>query len=510
MALVMIGIVLGSTRAGADEVTEVTMKPKVTQAQAGTFHPEATPALLVGRGLLTGAEKRPAAFQPLLERLQARYGSAVSPAAPAPQLPSSPYVLIGLAHDHPALARLIAAHHAALPKKGLGPEGYALEVTPDHILIAAERPAGAFYGALQLLGLDTATAKDIEVPAGLTLDWPDMAWRGIHLLVNGRFDLADLETLLTRSLPQLRMNGLILELDYHFQFKSHPEMADGDALTSADCRQLKELADRNFVRLIPMINCLGHQSWAKNIGRLLKAHPEFDETPDAPADNKGIYCRSWCPSNPDVNRFVCDLIDEMVDAFHADAFHVGMDEVFILGQCPRCKGKANAHLFAKAVNDLHAHIVGKRKLQMLMWGDRFLDGKATGYGEWEASENGTPPAIDLIPKDIVLCDWHYETRYDDKPATYPSIALFQQKGLKVWPSAWRSVENVQLLVNACQQGRTDRMVGYLATTWNSVGPIVGGLEGNVPPAGEDRESSGLVAAIREGAKLSWEGTPTAP
>ena len=94
-----------------------------------------------------------------------------------------------------------------------------------------------------------------------------------------------------------------------------------------------------------------------------------------------------------------------------------MDEVFIIGQCPRCKGQSRADLFAKAVNDLHAHIAGKRRLQMLMWGDRLLDGEKMKLGEWEASKNGTFEAIDLIPKDIVMCDWHYELRRTFHP--YP-------------------------------------------------------------------------------------------
>ena len=37
-----------------------------------------------------------------------------------------------------------------------------------------------------------------------------------------------------------------------------------------------------------------------------------------------------------------------------------------------------------------------------------LDGYATGLGMWEASHNETHMAIDLIPKDVVICDWHYE------------------------------------------------------------------------------------------------------
>ncbi len=32
-------------------------------------------------------------------------------------------------------------------------------------------------------------------------------------------------------------------------------------------------------------------------------------------------------------------------------------------------------LYAKAVNDMYDHIVKKRKVGMLMWADRFIDGK---------------------------------------------------------------------------------------------------------------------------------------
>jgi hypothetical protein len=504
--LVMGAQLLASARSVAAEAPEVRMKPKIMVAREGAFRCDASPKLVIGQSLTKSPEVP--AVRALEEWRQNRFFTPGGLSDDRPHLP----IRIGLAQDDPAFKKLIADHQAEMPKGGLGSEGYALEVTPDHVLIAATQPAGAYYGALRFMEMAAAAGggrgERLEIPAGTTVDWPDMAWRGLHLLVGGRSDLADLETIITRCMPQYRLNGLILEINYHFRFKSHPEVTEGDALTVEDCRHLKELGDRHGVRIIPMINCLGHQSWAAHTAQLLKSHPEFDETPGAPADNKGLYCRSWCPSNPAVNKLVCDLIDEMVDAFHADAFHVGMDEVFIVGECPRCKGTDHAKLFAKAVNDLHAHIVGKRKLQMLMWGDRLLDGKATGYGEWEASKNGTAPAIDLIPKDIIVCDWHYETRYDDAPATYPSIALFQQKGLRVWPSGWRSDQNVALLVKASQQNRTDRMVGYLATTWIGVGPVAGGLAGDEKRMTE-RDAAGVAAAIRKGALLAWEGEATA-
>ena len=86
---------------------------------------------------------------------------------------------------------------------------------------------------------------------------------------------------------------------------------------------------------------------------LLKTHPEFDETPGQFPNNTNIYCRSWCPQNPEVTKVVFALVDELVGAFETTAFHVGMDEVFIIASehCPRCKGGDPAKLFAKAVND---------------------------------------------------------------------------------------------------------------------------------------------------------------
>lgn len=485
---------------------EPPMKPKIAVQGSGAFQCDTAPALLIGKAFGVQGAKLVLNLQ---EQLQSRFGTPIAGAAPEKSLPKTPYMLIGLLQDRPELRKLAAAHKNELPKTGLGDEGFVLEVTPEHVLVAAAKPAGAFYGAEAVLRMDTAGGKGLAISAITAADWPTLAWRGMHLLVGGRGNLPALERILTDYMPRYRLNQLMLEINYNFRFKSHPEMASGDGFTVEDCRHLKDLADRNAVKLVPMINCLGHQSWAENTMMLLKVHPEFDETPDYPADNKGIYCRSWCPSHPDIYKFVCDLADELIDAFDATAFHVGMDEVFILGKCPRCKGIETSKLVAKAVNSLHDHLVGKRKVTMMMWGDRLLDGKATGYGEWEASENGTWPAIDMIPKDVVLCDWHYENSYAGKPATYPSVRLFQDKGLRVWPSAWNSEENVRLIMQAALKDRTDRMVGYLATTWIGTQPVANGLAGD-EKALANKETSGVVAAIRLGGRMAWQGDAAVP
>jgi len=293
---------------------------------------------------------------------------------------------------------------------------------------------------------------------------PLASWRALHLLDYGTD--AELDALAERlpDLSTLGVNVLILEVDYNFAFAKHPELRRGtNPITPGGARRFAEACRRRGIRLIPEFQSLGHQSWEKETFPLLTVHPEFDLTPRAFPENQGIYCREWDPLNPEVTRIALELMDEIVDAFDADAIHVGMDEVFLLGsdRSPSTKGQDPAVLFAKAVNDLHAHLVGKRHLTMLMWSDRLFDGKGLDFGEWEASQNGTAPALDLIPKDVVLCPWHYEK----KPA-YPSIPTFLGKGFRVLPASYKDVEAAYAVIDYARAQRHPRLLGHMITTWS--------------------------------------------
>ena len=277
------------------------------------------------------------------------------------------------------------------------------------------------------------------------------------------------------------MNTLIVEIDYNYEYASHPELRGEDPISGETVKRIVSLCRELEVRLIPEFQSLGHQSWEKKTFPLLIQYPQFDETPGQFPDNQGIYCRSWCPLHPDLNPIIFQLYDELIDAFEADALHVGMDEVFLIADenCPRCKGKNPAGLFAKAVNDLYDHIVKKRGLGMLMWGDRLIDGAATGYGEWEASLNNTYPAVDLIPKDIIICDSHYEKR-----KSYPSIPMLLNKGFRVLPASFKELKAVKALVDYSLTFPSERMLGHLCTIWRA-------------PKEAEAENPALVAASKK-------------
>jgi len=336
-------------------------------------------------------------------------------------------------------------------------------------------------------------------------------WRALHLIGPRPERLDATRELIAEHLVPMRFNVLVLEVGYGFEFKSHPEL-ECRGLTRQDARQLTDFCRKHGVRLIPLFNCLGHQSWAKQTFALLKKYPQFDETPHVPADNKGIYCREWCPSHPEVNKIVLDLLDELVEAFDADALHVGMDEVFLIGdqKCPRCKGKDPGELFAKVVNELHEHVTKKNALEMLLWGDRLLDAAKFPYGTWEASKTGSHRALERIAKDIIICDWHYGKRDD-----YPSLRFFQQQGFRVLPAPWKTPDAAVALIRCARQDATEKMLGVLFTGWSAGGNgegILAGLKQQQPEGVKpSRENVGrqVAATIRSGV-AELDRAPAAP
>ena len=290
------------------------------------------------------------------------------------------------------------------------------------------------------------------------------------------------------------INTLILRIDYNYQFKTHPELADKNSLSTADVKKVVAAAKQNHIRLIPQINLLGHQSWAGETGKLLAVYPQFDETPwvKMPVNYvwpnaDSLYCKSYCPLHPGVHKVVFDIVDEICDAFESNAFHAGMDEVFYIGEakCPRCGGKDKSELFAGEVRTIRDHLAQKGRV-LWIWGDRLLDGKTTGLGRWEASYNDTYRAVNMIPKDVVICDWHYER--PDKTAVY-----FAMKGLQVITCPWRqpdvAVQQVRDMITFRQQATKEmqpRYLGVMETIWSPVTSFLNEYYGKPAPPQNDR------------------------
>lgn len=304
--------------------------------------------------------------------------------------------------------------------------------------------------------------------------------RGLCIAAPSPAEHARFLKFIAEELVPRKVNTLILRVDYNYQYKSRPELVGGAPLSEAQVKALVSLCQSNQINLIPQINLLGHQSWAEKEGKLLQVYPQFDETPHVKMPEKyawpnadGLYCKSYCPLHPEVHDIVFSLVDEIMDVFEATDFHAGLDEVFFIGddKCPRCSGRDKAELFAGEVTRISHHLQQKGR-RLWLWGDRLIDGKQTGLGMWEASMNNTHRAIDMIPKDVVVCDWHY----DRAEAT---AAYFALKGFSVVTCPWNKPEvamaQFEQMVNFRKNSNpkvAGNYQGMMQTVWTGAGSFM--------------------------------------
>ena len=274
-------------------------------------------------------------------------------------------------------------------------------------------------------------------------------------------------------------NMIVVQVDWHFKFKSHPELAGPNAWEMDKIKELVAVCREYGVELLPMINLLGHQSWFNRPGMLMQVYPEFDEKPNVKLSDHDpykwpnpdhFYCKSYCPNHPDLHKIVFACIDEVIEAFESKYFHAGMDEVFDIADidCPRCGGMDPAKVFADEINRISAHIALKG-VPLMIWGDRLLDGRddATGYGEWSGSRNNTARAIDMIDRSVVICDWHYRDAEQ-------SAVLFALKGFDVITCGWHRPDITELQLEDILRFRahssavtSKRYWGYMQTVWGA-------------------------------------------
>jgi len=93
---------------------------------------------------------------------------------------------------------------------------------------------------------------------------PGEKWQGIHLLgYSNDSDLVELGKIIPK-LDSIGINVIVLEVDYNFEFESHPELRNGEKqITKEGAGNLVDVCKEYNIKLIPEFQCLGHQSWAE-------------------------------------------------------------------------------------------------------------------------------------------------------------------------------------------------------------------------------------------------------
>ena len=307
-------------------------------------------------------------------------------------------------------------------------DAYTLETTPAGAKLCASNLRGFVMAAETFVKL---VQKD-AVPAVTITDSPFQEVRGVHLFIPSMEKMDFAKRLIKYLISPMGYNVVFLQVSGGMIYERHPKIsqafahavemraqgwpafphngiAEGKPITKA---QLKEYVAyiRSFgIEVIPEIQSLAHVQY------ITHAYPEIAEIPEiALKDNvdtttedklpSTFYHHDYCPSNPRTYEILFDIIDEIIEVFEPKEYiHMGHDEVRSIGVCPRCKGKTPAELFAYDVNKIYNYLKSKG-LKMMMWADMLQP----------MPKYPTSPAIDQIPKDIVLLDfiWYFHLDKD--------------------------------------------------------------------------------------------------
>ena len=155
-------------------------------------------------------------------------------------------------------------------------------------------------------------------------------------------------------------NGRTRKMQRSFIFPKdsiHVESGGGKVLSVEELCEIRDYAYARGIEIIPEMPCLSHAEY------LLYNHPEFAEVAE---DHFPEVC---CPSNPDYYKMLFEIFDDMIDVFHPKRINVGHDELYVLGYCPRCKGKKAADLLAGDLTKIR-DFLASRGVKTMLWGDK--------------------------------------------------------------------------------------------------------------------------------------------
>lgn len=258
----------------------------------------------------------------------------------------------------------------------LKPDGYALSVTPEGVLLSANDGAGVFYGIqtlLQLLPTEIESSIPIRrmwfIPCVEIKDSPRFAWRGLMLDVSRHFmtkqEVIDYIDLLARYKMNVFHWHLTDDQGWRIEIKSYPKLtevgsrrvgrtgivwnvdkpkageiaSDSGYYTQDDIREVIAYAAERYVTVVPEIDAPGHFLAA------LTAYPELACKP-APffvangCKFFGEIQNTVCVGNEKVYSFMDSVLSEVAALFPSEYIHIGGDEAIkkYWLECPKCQG----------------------------------------------------------------------------------------------------------------------------------------------------------------------------
>jgi hypothetical protein len=191
-----------------------------------------------------------------------------------------------------------------------------------------------------------------------------------------------------KALADLGYNTIIWEVENNIRWETCPECVASDAFTKEEFRDIVAYGRRLGLEPIPLLQTIGHCEYVlknEKYRRLAESADRIDQ---------------YCPRHPEVVPFLRKWADEYLEVFgNIKYFHLGADEAYALGQCPRCRAYAEEHslseLYVAHINAVSQPLADKG-IRPIIWSDMILH---------------HPEALDKLSKKIMIFDWLYDRYY---------------------------------------------------------------------------------------------------
>lgn len=325
------------------------------------------------------------------------------------------------------------------------------------------------------------------------VDGPSLPFRGVHFFTGK--DARDLQRRMVREvLGPLKFNTLVYQADY-LKWASQPAIHHAEfGMDMDDARAVVEEAHRQHVEIVPLVNTFGHSEWLLN-------NDTYRHLADNPNDPY-----AYDPSNPEVYRVCEGIYEEALELFQPRMVHIGHDEVTIEGFPVREENRKVGvrELMLRDIRHYHAFL-GARGVRTMIWGDMFLAPGEASDAAFAASLEESALKRAGLPKDIIMCDWHYGP---DPAEKFISLGVFNRDGFDAIACTWSNPANIAEFAKAALNERKTtgpaesrgETWGLLQTTW--AGYSFGEQSFLTEP---DQYSAYLLAA-----ESAWNGGRIAP
>ena len=308
----------------------------------------------------------------------------------------------------------------------LAPEAYALQVTPQAVMLTASTAPGLFYGVQTLRQLlppaiespQKVSRAQWTLPCVTIQDAPRYAWRGMMLDVSRHVfpkafikDFIDLLAL--HKLNTLHWH-LVDDQGWRIEIKKYPKLTEigawrvdrehlhwnardaqqpgekpsyGGFYTQDEIREVVAYARSRFITVVPEIEMPAHVTAA------LAAYPELSCTGGpftVPPGGLWPITDIYCAGNDRVFTFLENVLTEVMDLFPGAYIHVGGDEATKTEweKCPKCQARIKSEGL-KDEHELQSYFIKRM--------ERFLNGHGRRLIGWdEILEGGLAPEATVM------------------------------------------------------------------------------------------------------------------